>query len=306
MNKNKKFLRQVLVSSALWVASCQSYAQLLAVDSPVSPAMQEPLVQEVSGRASTFLGDRLNQINQTLQSVGSVHRYRFISLRGQDVLLATPDYDASGSVWKVEYQIDDGEWKTKAHKDPEVIQNLKPGARVNVRVTAAEGARFEKAGYRMVLGSYPHMQYHLNHEAGFLKIPYGLTEPPFLATQAYTRVLLEATFTDSKAYPLAGGVMDFRLEPHEGDTEIHKVFTSDSRGKISRFIEFGRCEGGKLAGTFVHESTGRNIWSTRYKVGKYSARNWLLERLDETPQEYTFGHICKRSLVSRSGRQDQA
>ncbi|GFM79816.1 hypothetical protein PSCICN_05080 [Pseudomonas cichorii] len=301
MHKNKRFFYRFLVSGAL-VMTCQSFAHTKEItESPGLPAGQEPQVQEVSGQASTFLGDRLNQVNQTLQSATSVHRYRFISLRGQDVLLATPGYDASSAMWKVEYQIDNGEWKLKTPTGPQAIRDLKPGSRVNVRVRAAEGASFGKADYRMVVGSYPHMQYELHDEGGFLKIPYGLTRPSFLATQAYTKVLLEATFTDSKAYPLAGGVMDFRLEPHEGYAEINKVLTSDSRGQISMFIEFGRCEGGDLAGDFVHRSTGNNIWSTRYKVGKYSAHNVLLESLDDKQQAYTFGHICKRSLVNRSG-----
>lgn len=299
MNENKRLFWRVWISTVLLIFSFQSFAQTEEVDGDsVSPAGKEQQVQEGAGRASTFLGDRLNQIDQTLQSVTSVHHYRFISLRGQDVLLATPEDDESNPEWTVEYQIDEGEWKTKELSGPEVIRDLKPGARINIRVLAKDGARFENANYRIVLGSYPHMRYELHHEDGLLKIPDGLTLPPFLTTQAYTRALLEVTFTDSKAYPLAGGVMNFRLKPHDGYKEIHEVFTSDSRGRISRFIEFGRCEGGELAGSFVHPSTGRNTWSTRYKVGKYSASNVLPGRLEDKPHEYAFGHICKRSLIN--------
>ncbi|KPB54450.1 Uncharacterized protein AC511_3160 [Pseudomonas coronafaciens pv. oryzae] len=63
--------------------------------------------------------------------------------------------------------------------------------------------------------------------------------------------MLEATFTDSKAFPLEGGVMGFFLEV-ENDGDM--TYTSDSSGKIMQLIKFGRCEGGKLADNFTYYS----------------------------------------------------
>ncbi|RMQ49797.1 hypothetical protein ALQ04_01303 [Pseudomonas cichorii] len=299
MNKNNKQLGHAWMAGVLLTIASQTFAQVESiVESSTTSVRHKGETQEVLMTGSTFLDDRIHQLGHTLQSDTSEHRYHFIARRGQDVLLSIPQQAGSSPLWKVEYQLEGGEWKIKSDQTAEVIRDLKPGTRVNIRVRANDNARFDKADYQLVFGSYPYMRYELRSEEGFLKIPQGLTQPPFLATQAYRRVLLNATFTDSKDHPLAGGVMDFRLEPHAGYKEIHEVFTSDSRGRISRFIEFERCEGGELAGNFVHKSVSRNIWSTRYKVGKYSASNVLAGSLEDKPHEYAFGHICQRTLVS--------
>ncbi|MBX8491685.1 hypothetical protein K5D56_19125 [Pseudomonas cichorii] len=298
MNKNRNWFYPAFLSGVLWVFSCHSLAQTEgAVEPSASTAAQ---VQEIDGEAFTVLSDRIHQIEQTLQSVTSVDRYTFTAVRGQDVLLATPGLGALNRAWKVEYQVDGGKWVLKRYSGPEAIRSLKPGARINIRVMASEGAVFDKAGYRIVFGSYPHMRYELHHEEGFLKIPYGLTKPPFLATQAFTKTLLEGTFTDSKAYPLEGGVMYFELEPHRGMKKIPKTFTSDAMGKISELFEFDRCESGNYAGNFVHKHNGRNTWSTQYLAGTYSAVNVLLESMADKPHVYDFGHICKRTLINWS------
>ncbi len=56
-------------------------------------------------------------------------------------------------------------------------------------------------------------------------IPYGFTKPAFLATQALTEAMLEVTFTDSKAFPLEGGVFDFELsiKHHQAKETLKKT-----------------------------------------------------------------------------------
>lgn len=301
MNKSRNWFYPAFLSGVLWAFSWHSLAQTEGtVEPPASTAGQEQQVQDIEGEAFTVLSDRIHQIEQTLQSDTSVDRYSFTAIRGQDVLLATPGLSVLNRVWKVEYQVDGGEWTLKKYNGPEAFRSLTPGARINIRVMASDGARFDKAGYRIVFGSYPHMRYDLHDEEGFLKIPYGLTDPPFLATQAFTKALLEGTFTDSKAYPLEGGVMGFELEPHDGMKKITRSFTSDAEGRISELFEFDRCESGKYAGNFVHKHNGRNTWSTQYLAGKYSAVNVLLESMADKPHVYAFGHICKRTLINWS------
>ncbi|MFJ4142390.1 hypothetical protein [Pseudomonas sp. NPDC089734] len=287
MNKNKKWFYRTWISGVLLAASCHGLAQQ---------------TQAASGDVFTELSDRLHQIDGALPNPTAMSRYSFTSVRGQDVLLATPGFSVGNSLWKVEYQVDGGQWETKAFNSPVAIKNLKPGSTVKVRVMALEEAQFQQAAYQVVLGSYPHMRYELHHEEGFLKIPHGLTDPPFLATQAYTKALLEAWFTDSKAFPLEGGVMRFELEPHQGEKEITKTWISDSAGKISELIEFNRCDGGKYAKNFVHKNhvKGKNTWATLYRVGHYRAFNVLLEDRAEQPYKYDFGHVCKRMLVNWS------
>ncbi|MFJ4142388.1 hypothetical protein [Pseudomonas sp. NPDC089734] len=273
-----------LISGVLLTVSCHTLA----------------FVEKSTEGEFTELSDRLHQIERTLQGIETIHRYSFISVRGQDVLLATPGFSVGNSLWRVEYQIDGGNWETKAFNSPVAIRNLKPGSTVRMRVMAVEGAQFQQMAYQVVLGSYPHMRYELHHEEGFLKIPHGLTDPPFLATQAYTKALLEAWFTDSKAFPLEGGVMRFELRPNEGEKKIIKTFMSDMAGSISEVITFNRCEGGSYAGNFIHKDKSRNTWGTRYKTGTYIPINVLLESMADKPHEYDFGHICKRMLVNWS------
>ncbi len=64
--------------------------------------------------------------------------------------------------------------------------------------------------------------------------------------------MLEVTFTDSKAFPLEGGVFDFELsiKHHQANGQ----YTSDSSGKIMQRVTFKRCEGGLLADNFTHLS----------------------------------------------------
>ncbi|MBX8529712.1 hypothetical protein K5D32_08580 [Pseudomonas cichorii] len=301
MNKNRNSFYPVFLSGVIWAFSGHSLAQTEGtVEPPASTAGQEQQLQDIDGETFTVLSDRIHQIEQILQSVTSVDRYSFTAVRGQDVLLATPGGGISNRVWKIEYQVDGGAWQLKKYDGPEAFRSLKPGARVNIRVLASDGVRFDKAGYNIVFGSYPHMRYDLHDEEGLLKIPYGLTKPPFLATQAFTKALLEGTFTDSKAYPLEGGVMNFELEPHEGLESIPKSFTSDAEGRISELIEFDRCESGNYADNFVHKHNGRNTWSTQYLVGKYGAVNVLLGSMADKPHVYAFGHICKRTLINWS------
>jgi hypothetical protein len=131
-------------------------------------------------------------------------------------------------------------------------------------------------------------------------VPYGLTDPPFLATQAVTQTLLDVRFTDSKGYPLEGGVAYFELELPTFKNILKKKVTSDATGSFKEMIDLGTCQGGKAAGYFTHRQNGRNTWATRYMTGEYYAKNVLLEELADKPHIYNIGHICKRTLVNWS------
>jgi hypothetical protein len=87
---------------------------------------------------------------------------------------------------------------------------------------------------------------------------------------------LENDFTDSKAYPLEGGVAYFELRHQDPERSISRTLVSDASGKAQELLQFGTCEGGRAAEYFVHRHNGRNTWATRYKVGKYFAANVLL------------------------------
>ncbi|MCI3946802.1 hypothetical protein K0038_03876 [Pseudomonas syringae] len=298
MKSKKNKARRVLLSGLLWVMSWHALAHVEGAPTvSEQPAHQKPTVPDAKTFISVVLSDKVHQINNTLESTTAVHQYGFTAVRGQHVLIATPDSD-DHQKWKLEFQVDGGEWQVKRHSLAERVDGLTPGSQVNIRIVATDGALFDSADYRVVFGSFPYMNYGLHHQAGFRLIPYGFTDPPFLATQALTEAMLDATFTDSKAFPLEGGVLDFLLGV---ENDVAVTYTSDSAGKIMQVITFDRCEGGRLADNFTYYSeNGRETWSTRYQLKKYWARNVLPEQLADKPHIYNFGHVCKRWLTNWS------
>lgn len=287
--KNKKSKAGRAFMSGLLLA--MSYHAMAQVEvAPVAghqPTTQEQAVQNQGRSTPVMLSDRIHQIASNLENTSAVHQYNFTAVRGQNVLITTPDTDYDQK-WRLEYQVDGGEWQPKRHSSAERIEGLNPGSQVNIRIVATDGARFETADYSVVFGSFPHMRYDLHHEEGFRLIPYGFTKPAFLATQALTEAMLEVTFTDSKAFPLEGGVFDFELDiKHHQD---NGRYISDSSGKIMHRVAFKRCEGGWLANNFTHLSdNGRETWSTRYEPIKYWAKNILAEQLADKPHIYNLG-----------------
>lgn len=295
----KKKTRMLMCGLFVAVAG-YSYAETESVaglQTASVPAIQE---SDSTGETATILPDRLNHIIRRLEGMSAVHLYSFTSIRGQNVLLATPLTQGFNDVWKVEYRQGGGEWTAKIHRAPKLLTSLQPGTQVDVRVSAVEGATADQIDYSLVLGSSPRMNYDLHHEEGLLRVPYGFTKPELLATQAIKQALLEVTFTDSKGQPLEGGVVTFLLKLPERPDDIVKTLVSDASGKASELLKFEPCTGGDPANYFTHRSNGRNTWATRYKVGKYTATNTLLEELADKPHLYNFGHICKRTLVNWS------
>ncbi|MEE5067993.1 hypothetical protein V2J74_14890 [Pseudomonas alliivorans] len=299
MNNNKNAACRLLLSGLFLAVSCHALAQgesRVADVMPDAPQATSALRAEAPG--VVVLSDKIHEISQMLESNSAVHQYSFTAIRGQDVLLTTPgsQYD---KLWKVEYQIDGATWKSKPYAGAQKISGLNPGSQVNVRVLAVEGVKFASTEYRIVFGSFPHMNYDLLNEKGILPISaFQQYLEGFLATQAFKEATLEATFTDSKAYPLEGGQLKFSLTTGTKQN-IEKVFISDSEGKISQLIEFRRCEGGWPADD-IYEFTDKTrlTWSTRYEKGDYSASNILTGRLEDKVYNFKLGHLCKRWLTN--------
>lgn len=272
-------------------------ADLMAVEAPVV----EPEPMPVEAPVYQVLSDKIHQIESTLESMTAVHHYSFTSVRGQDVVLGTPERATFNTLWKVEYQVDDGKWEHKKSRGPEAFKGLNPGSVVNIRVSGLPGDAAADRRYKVVLGSYPHMSYDLHDEKGLLKIPYGFADPAFLATQAIQKALLEVRFWDSRGEPLEGGVFSFDLRRPGEPSLATAVLTSEGDGKVLKLLEFRKCEGGKPAEYFKYKQEyGVNTWGTNYQVAHYEGKNVLLEDLADDPHRYNFGHICKRHLVNWS------
>ncbi|WP_122665414.1 hypothetical protein [Pseudomonas viridiflava] len=332
MNKNKKWFLSTVASAVLLASSCQLLAQACNCDDPVVPdvvveeyvnAENEPVVtglepqlaiepavvpeEQSAAEAPDFivLSDKIHQIQKVLENSASVHHYSFTSVRGQDVLLGTPEPERKtlNQLWKVEYQVNGGDWKIKGASAPEAFHALDIGSVVNVRVSAVKGAQIENAPYKIVLGSYPHRDYTLHHEEGLARFPHDFSKDGFIATQAIEKSMLEVKFWDSKGAPLEGGVLELRFG-HFGPVNLGSItLVSGSDGKASRLLEFGKCEGGTLAKEFTQNlEKGRATWASRYRTGTYVGTNVLLDHLADKPHVYLFGHICNRFLINWQSR----
>lgn len=270
---------------------------------PAEPVVAPEVAQEVDEPMFTELSDKLHQITQTLTNTASVHHYSFVSVRGQDVMLGTPELKTFNKLWKLEYQVDGGKWELKRHTNPNAHRGLKPGAVVNVRISAVEGAKVENAPYKIVLGSYPHMTYNLHHEDGLLRFPHNFEKPGFIATQALEKALLDVRFWDSKSAPLEGGLLQLNFE-HFGPAVLDPItLMSGIDGTASKLLEFGKCEGGELAKNFTQQQEkGTATWASRYRKGFYTGVNVLLENLADKPHDYLFAHICNRFMIDFRGK----
>ncbi|ODJ90984.1 hypothetical protein BB779_10465 [Pseudomonas viridiflava] len=299
MDNNKSATGRLLLSGLFLAMSCHAFAQGESGVEGVAPdAQQETPTLRAETPGVVVLSDKIHDITQTLENTSAVHQYSFTAIRGQDVLLTTPGSQYN-KLWKVEYQVDGGAWKPKHHPGAQKISGLNSGSQVNVRFLAVDGVKFESAEYRIVLGSFPHMNYDLLDEKNILPISaFQSDKKGFLATQGFKEVMLEASFTDSKAYPLEGGQLFFSLNTGTGE-EVKERFLSDSNGRISELIEFKRCEGDWLADS-IYENVDKTrlTWSTRYERGDYRANNILAGQLEDKPHTFTLGHLCKRWLTN--------
>ena len=125
MNNNKSATRRLLLSGLFLAMSCHAFAQGesgVAGAVPDAPQETSTLRAEIPG--AVVLSDKIHEITQTLESTSAVHQYSFTAIRGQNVLLATPgsQYD---KLWKVEYQVDGGEWKRKPYAGAYKISDLR-------------------------------------------------------------------------------------------------------------------------------------------------------------------------------------
>lgn len=124
MNKYKKRVLSVFVSSVILALCCKSYAvpavaQMGNGEPPVSVQSvgQAPGTQDIDEPILKELSDQLHLIENSLNNRSSAHYYGFTALRGQKVILSTPTGAPSTKAWKVECH-EGGGWKTKQDREP--------------------------------------------------------------------------------------------------------------------------------------------------------------------------------------------
>ncbi len=242
----------------------------------------------------SVLSDKIHNINARLNSSASEHYYGFTSLRGQDVLL---DLQGQQHI-KVERHVA-GAWMLIAKSGRNTLKGLKPGEEIILRITHNQTRPFDGGKYSLVFGSYPVLkEFKFHDEEAILRIPYGYAEPEWLPTQAYKHARIEVQFTDTSGAPLEGAKAGFGLDFDGGYRKnIRFYFFSDSEGKASQLVEFGRCEGGAQARDFVEYSRGyNNTWRSYYRTGSYVVMNYLVGVV-ANPEGYNLAHICRQKLV---------
>lgn len=289
MRKNKKLLLGIAVSAVLSAGTHAAWAQVV-VEGSVAQVSPAPTVEEP---VFSVLSDKIHNINGRLNSSASEHYYGFTSLRGQDVLLDS----TSRQHIKVERHVD-GAWTLISGRN--TLKGLKPGEEIILRVTHNQSTPFGGGEYSLVFGSYPVLkEFKFHDEEAVLRIPYGYAYPEWLPTQAYKQARIEVQFTDTSGAPLEGAIAAFGVSFDDGyRADISSALFSNSQGKASRLVEFGRCEGGAQARDFVEYSRGyNNTWRSYYRTGSYVVMNYLVDVV-ANPEGYNLAHICRQQLVS--------
>jgi len=290
MRKNKKLLLGIAVSVAISAGAHATWAQTVpevsAPQTATAPVMEEPVF--------SVLTDKVHSLSAGLNSAASEHYYGFTALRGQDVIL---DLKSQQHI-KVERHVSGG-WTLVTDKGLNILKNLTPGEEIIIKVTHNQAAAFGGGGYSMVFGSYPVLKdFEVKGEENVLRIPYGYSEPEWLPGQAHKEVTVTAEFTDTTGAPLEGALVGFGLKFDGGYRDSIKVpIFSDEKGKASRLIEVGQCQGGHQSRDFVDYSQGyNNTWRTNYRLGSYVFVNHFAG--NSASASYKFGHICHQRLIS--------
>lgn len=109
MENKKSKAGRAFVSGLLLAMSYHAMAQVeVAPVAGYQPTTQEQAAQNQSRSTPFVLSDKIHQIDNTLENTSAVHQYNFTAVRGQNVLITTPDSDYDQK-WRLEYQVDGGE-----------------------------------------------------------------------------------------------------------------------------------------------------------------------------------------------------
>jgi hypothetical protein len=318
MNKYKKRVLSVFVSSVILALCCKSYAvpavaQMGNGEPPVSVQSvgQAPGTQDIDEPILKELSDQLHLIENSLNNRSSAHYYGFTALRGQKVILSTPTGAPSTKAWKVEYH-EGGGWKTKQDKEPIVFSSLLPGDFVIVRVThkqsGSESESGQKLPYSIALGSYPVMS-DVKWDVPTISARVPVTDTSrSLGTQTHSELTFRAKFTDSTNAPLKGGLAMLRIFLVSTSTQpdLTKYVLSDENGFATLDVALDKCYGGEMTSQRNAVDSNLHYWDSEYNVGGWYAFDGVIgnESLRESAKYVSgFAHICRQTLMR--GRVDR-
>lgn len=282
------------VAMLLWNAgaTASTSIQVSVPDIGALPVTEEPVLKE--------LADEFHYLSHKLTSKQSAHYYGFTARRGQKVVLATPAVDLDTVPWKLEYH-ENGTWKEKRGKFPQVFSNLRPGDFVIVRVTHREDKTYSANPYTVVLGSFPVMNDANVYTSDMVKRVPAADTSRVLGVQTYSDLQFRAKFTDSTGHPLkgAGAMIHLFLKAGSTSPDLKKYAFSDYEGNVNFDIPLGKCSVGEMSVRQNEPNAENRHWLSTYNVAGWYAFEVFFESqklTTETPYVLGIAHICSQRL----------
>ena len=310
MNKNKVLMSGAFLPALLLATSfgSQAYAESNSVEQGATPLEAAttgvPLPDDVDISSCEQLSDQVHLLVKSLESKEVVHCYVFTAVRGQKILLATPEAEP-GPLWQVEYY--DGAWKSNGTSSALALPDLKPGTQVVIRILYKQEKPYQNTEYKVAFGSYPVLKKaSLTAPTIRNRVPVG-DSGWASGLQTHGALTFEAKFTDSTGVPLKGASAHLRLflTLESQEPQVNKSELSGDNGVATQTFTLEKCYGGERVAE-RNDANGTHYWTSTYNVGRWFIYDNFVgteSEVVEARKTAGFAHICSQTLKrGRAGR----
>jgi len=236
----------------------------------------------------TVLGDKVTELDETLDSTTAEKSYTFTALRGQNLMFRGMKRSSN---LIIECKIND-KWVAMPDKGIYIIDDTQPDQEIQIRVSKRDGG-IAGGEYRFRFGSAPYRASTdlITTDAKGIPLYAGIF-------QAFHTVDWSVHIQDSTGHPVEGAMasLDITIVPTIGITTI---FTkADGRGNET--ISLPGCQGHRTSPPFWQMMGPFNyFWHLEFNRHRIIAdledaatgHNWNPGTIDSE-----FGHICKKHL----------
>jgi hypothetical protein len=310
MNKNKILMNGAFLPALLLATSfgSQAYAESNSIEQGATPLESAttgvPLPADVDISSCEQLSDQVHRLVKSLESKEAVHCYVFTAVRGQKILLATPEAKPD-PLWQVEYY--DGAWKSNGTSSALALPDLKSGDQVAIRVSYKQEKPYQNTEYKVAFGSYPVLKKaSLTAPTIRNRVPVG-DSGWASGLQTHGALTFEAKFTDSTGAPLKGALayLSVFLTLESESAGVKRSALSDERGIATQTFKLDRCYGGERVSE-RNDANGTHYWTSAYNVGRWFIFDGFIgneSEVNESRKMAGFAHICSQTL--KRGRVDR-
>ena len=299
--KNLKHTPPIIqLACCLWLTAANASNEMTEIGASPSNKVPPPTTSNQQQEPAipiqtTELPDKLNVITDSLSSDNDIRYYSFVATRGQRVILNQLNNPAWGSYWVYEYKID-GDWIQKHTVSPLITAELKPGQKVEIRVSKHPTHPPSVDGkFQFEFGSAPYLTNHLvSGDASYLQV--------YLAAhKSFTHLSWSGLVKDSTGHPVEGATIIFEINKNKklgNYTQIHREL-SDSNGTFSSKSDVGKCSGTVTSPPFRTHPEASFMYTVSYNPGYWHMYIRGNENSGVGSKEsgdfVSFAHVCSRS-----------